>query len=244
MKADPYSDRTYRALHRAGDLVYFRVTAEETDLHIGAKKSLYKEALAAVLRAREEIKAVIADRPRFLTSLEPVKPHGTETPLVASMLKAAQAASVGPMAAVAGAVSEYVGRALSAHSSSVIIENGGDVFLFSDKERLVAVHAGSSPLSGLLAVAVKPENGLGVCTSSGTFGHSLSFGRADAALIIAKDCALADAAATRFGNLIKTAGDIEPALEEIMSINGVSGALAVIGDKMGVKGEVELRALR
>ena len=148
------------------------------------------------------------------------------------------------MAAVAGAVSEYVGRALSAFTSDVIIENGGDIFLCSGKERLVAVHAGSSPLSGLLAVAVKPQNGLGVCTSSGTVGHSFSFGKADAALIIAKDCALADAAATRFGNLIKTAVDIEPALDEIMSISGISGALAVIGDKMGVKGEVELRVVK
>ena len=62
MKPDPYSDRTYRALHKSGDLLYFRVSVDETDLHIGARKNLYKEALSAVLKARAEIKAIIADR--------------------------------------------------------------------------------------------------------------------------------------------------------------------------------------
>jgi ApbE superfamily uncharacterized protein (UPF0280 family) len=111
------------------------------------------------------------------------------------------------MAAVAGAIAEYVGRALLPLSEEVIVENGGDIFIFSKRERLAAVYAGDSPLSGRLAVALKPRGGpgtagaFGVCHSSGTVGHSLSFGKADAALVISEDCALADAAATRLGNL-------------------------------------------
>jgi ApbE superfamily uncharacterized protein (UPF0280 family) len=242
--SDPYSDRVYRVLHSARDLVYFRVSAEETDLHIGARRFLQKEAHIAALQARAEIKAEIARRPRFAISFEPLKIHGTETELVASMLKAGITASVGPMAAVAGAIAEYVGRALLKLSDEVIVENGGDIFLRSEKERLVAVHAGESPLSGKLAVAVKPADGLGVCTSSGTVGHSISFGKADAALIIAKDCALADAAASHLGNLVRSADDIDAALDDTLKIDGVNGALIIIGDRVGVKGCVELRVIQ
>ena len=244
MRNDHYADRVYRALHNAKDLTYFRVCVEETDLHIGAKSNLQQEALSAVIKARSEIKAAIADRPRFAVTFEPLKPHGTETPLVMSMLRAGNTSSVGPMASVAGAVAEYVGRALLPFSDEVIVENGGDVFLYSKKERTVAVHAGDSPLSGCLAVAVLPAGGLGVCTSSGTVGHSISFGKTDAAMIIAKDCALADAAASHLGNLVQTPDNIENALDDTMKINGVLGALVIIGDKLGVKGAVELRVIK
>ncbi len=238
---DPYADRSYRTLHAGKDLIYFRVSAGETDLHIGARRSLEAQALEAALRARSAVKAAIADRPRFATSLEPLRIHGTEVPLVRGMLEAGILASVGPMAAVAGAVAQAVGRELLQYSDEVIVENGGDIFLCGSKQRLIAIHAGQSPLSGLLAVAVTPKDGLGVCTSSGTVGHSLSFGRADAALVVAHDCALADAAATRLGNLVTEPEAIEAALGEICGICGVIGAVAVAGDRIGIQGDIELK---
>lgn len=241
---DPYADRTYRTSHAAKDLVYFRVTAGETDLYIGARAVLEREAMAAVLRARERINGQIAVRPRFKTSFEPLSVHGDEPEPVMQMLRAGELASVGPMAAVAGAIAEYTGRALLEYSPEVIVENGGDVFLMGDRERVVAIHAGDSPLSGLLGVKLLPKNGMGVCTSSGTVGHSVSFGRSDAALVAAKDCALADAAATRLGNLVRTGGDISAALDTITALDGVEGALIIIGDSLGVKGELELVTLK
>ncbi|MBP5165761.1 MAG: UPF0280 family protein [Oscillospiraceae bacterium] len=148
------------------------------------------------------------------------------------------------MAAVAGAVAEHVGRALSGLSEEVIVENGGDVFLIGRRERTVAIYAAESPLSGLLGVTVLPQGGMGVCTSSGTVGHSLSLGRADAAVVIARSCALADAAATRLGNLVRAPDDIEDALERICSVKDVLGALVIIGDRMGAKGDVRLKLLK
>ena len=241
---DPYADRdSYRTKHAARDLFYFRVTAGETDLHIGAKRDLSREALTAALEARQRVQSEIEIRPRFLASLEPLRPHGSELPPVDAMLKAGSLASVGPMAAVAGAIAEYVGRALLPLSREVIVENGGDIFLCGTKERHVAVYAGESPLSGLLAVIVHPENGIGVCTSSGTVGHSLSLGRADAALVIAHDCALADAAATYLGNLASGSDRLDAALDTVCAIPGIDGALVIVGDKLGVKGQVELKML-
>ena len=245
MIPDPYADRgSYRTLQEAGDLSYFRISVDETDLSIGAKRDLSREALAAVLEARRQVLAQIADRPRFRTSLEPLRAHGTETPLIRRMLEAGSLAGVGPMAAVAGAIAEYVGRSLAELSREVVVENGGDVFLFGVKKRSVAVVAGDSPLSGLLAVAVEPGEGCGVCTSSGTVGHSLSLGKADAAMVVAGDCALADAAATRLGNLVQDPEALDGALDEVCAIPGVEGALVIAGGRIGIKGNLELQPVR
>ena len=244
MIPDPYADRSgYRALQEAGDLTYFRVSVDETDLSIGAKRDLSREALAAVLEARQQVLAQIGDRPRFRTSLEPLRLHGTESPLVRQMLEAGQLAQVGPMAAVAGAIAEFVGRRLAEQSREVIVENGGDVFLFGGKRRSVAVVAGDSPLSGLLAVAIEPGEGCGVCTSSGTVGHSLSLGKADAAMVVAKNCALADAAATRLGNLVQNPEELDRPLDEICAIPGVEGALVIAGDRIGIKGNIVIQSV-
>ena len=105
MIPNPYADRgSYRAFQEAGDLTYFRVSVDETDLSIGAKRDLSREALSAVLEARRQVLAQIADRPRFRTSLEPLRAHGTESPLIRRMLEAGSLAGVGPMAAVAGEI--------------------------------------------------------------------------------------------------------------------------------------------
>lgn len=242
MTPDPYADRgSYRVLHEAKDLTYFRVSVDETDLSIGARRDLSREALAAAVEARQFVLREIADRPRFRTSLEPLRSHGTEPALIRKMLAAGELAAVGPMAAVAGAIAEYVGRKLLPQSREVIVENGGDVFLFGEKPRSVAVTAGNSPLSGLLAVTVHPAGGCGICTSSGTVGHSLSLGKADAAMVLARDCALADAAATRLGNLVTDASELDAALDAICAIPGVEGALVIAGEKLGIKGNIEIK---
>lgn len=148
---------------------------------------------------------------------------------------------VGPMAAVAGAIAQFVTRDLLRFSKEVIVENGGDIYLASEKERVVGIYAGSSPLSLRIGMVIEPEKTpLGVCTSSGTVGHSLSFGRADAVSVLSRSGALADAAATAIGNIVKGARDIEKGLARGSEIEGVSGVLIVVGEKMGVWGEVRL----
>ena len=81
---------------------------------------------------------------------------------------------------------------------------------------------------------------MAICTSSGTIGHSLSFGKADAVTVVSRDGALADAAATSIGNLVRTRGDIAAALDAARSMDGIEGALVLIGDKLGVWGDMEL----
>jgi len=145
------------------------------------------------------------------------------------------------MAAVAGAMAESVGKDLLANSAEVIVENGGDIFIHSARELKVGIFAGKSPLSFRVGLKIPGANhGWGVCTSSGTVGPSLSFGRADAACVLAPSAALADAAATAIGNLVSSSADLPQGLEKAQTIPGLTGVVIIIGDKLGAWGDVEL----
>ena len=233
--------RTYRDFASRGTWVTFAAASEETDLYIRAEKDLTREALEAIRLARSAIEGYIREHPGFRTSLKPLPFDPEAPPIVQDMLLAAQSLSVGPMAAVAGAIAEGVGTALRAFSRNVVVENGGDVFLATERETTVGIFAGKSPLSMRLGLRIAPDQTpCGLCTSSGQVGPSLSFGQADAVTVWASSTALADAAATALANRVVEPGDIEPTLDVARSTEGLKGALVVLRDRIGVWGPVDL----
>lgn len=239
-------ERTYRALHRQDDLVHFHVAVKETDLDIGIRRQQYRAELEEwckelVMQCRTPLEEYIKRDVDFIKSLEPYSPLPGAPAIALIMADAGRAAGVGPMAAVAGAVAEEVGRAVARHSRDVIVENGGDIFIKTNTIRRIGVFAGNSVLSNRLALEIRPEQTpLGICTSSGTVGHSLSYGSADAVVILSPSTPLADAVATATGNLIKNAGDMENALEFATGIPGITGALIIKEDKLAVKGRIKI----
>jgi ApbE superfamily uncharacterized protein (UPF0280 family) len=238
---DQYTDRTYRRAVTAKDLVGFEIRVRETDLWIGADRDLEIEARDLVVNAREQVESYINSHPEFMTTLTPCADNPLAPPIVTQMIKASRVAGVGPMAAVAGTIAEFVGQGLLNSSSQVIVENGGDIF-FSLKRRLtMKIFAGKSPLSERLGLEIPVDQmPLGVCSSSGTIGHSLSLGMADAVCVTSTSAALADAVATALGNRIKTVKDLEPAARWIAGIERVNGAVIIIGKSMAAWGDVEL----
>lgn len=236
-----YQPRTYRNLIKAQDLVPFTVEVLETDLYIRAWQNLSEEAEKCVRRSRGDLEDYISRRPEFKTSLTPLHVPRDSASIVREMAEASARVGVGPMAAVAGAIAEAVGRELLPCSPEVIVENGGDIFLSTRTQRRIAIYAGNSPLSYKIAIEVAPEaSPLGACTSSGTVGHSLSFGNADAVTVLSHSTALADAAATAIGNLIQREKDIPKGLEFAKEIGGLRGVVIIKGEKMGVWGDVSL----
>lgn len=241
----PNQDRTYRSFVSEHKLETFRVIVKETDLMVRAERALQDETRDLVLKHRMALERYIGDHPDFVDRLTPYPRDPLAPPIVKAMMEAGRKAGVGPMGAVAGAVAEYVGRDLLAHSEEVIIENGGDIFIRTTFPLTVAILAGGSPLSGKLGVRIdSPESPVGVCTSSGTVGHSLSLGRADAAIVISASAALADAAATAIGNRVSDKADIASAIHLGENIDGVLGVAVIVDDKMGAWGQVELVRLR
>ncbi len=238
---ETFRERTYRSLVSDKKLETFRVVVKETDLLVRADSLLEKETRDLILKHRMGLERYIDDNPGFLDRLTPLADDRLAPPIVRAMIKAGQQAGVGPMAAVAGAVAEFVGTDLLSYSKEVIVENGGDVFIRTNFSLVVAILAGTSPLSGKLGARVGWSAGpIAVCTSSGTVGHSLSLGRADAAVVIAESAVLADAAATAVGNAVENKADISSAIRLGEDIDGVLGVVVILGDKMGVWGQVEL----
>lgn len=222
------------------DLVTFTVRDNETDISIAAEKNLAEETKKFIQLYRSDIANYIKKNPKFETSLNPLSPDNSAPPITKAMLKAASITGIGPMAAVAGAISEFVGRDLLKFTNQIILENGGDIFIKTDKERKIGIYAGRSPLSGKLAIKIKPGAPCGICTSSGTVGHSLSFGKADAVTLIATDAIIADAAATATCNRVKRARDIEGALNFAKNIEGVTGIMIIYEDRVGSIGDIEI----
>jgi ApbE superfamily uncharacterized protein (UPF0280 family) len=241
MKQDGYQPRTYRHWIESKDLAAFTVTVKETDLYLRAATNLQKKAHRLVLKYREQLEQYIQNNPAFLTSLEPFSATANAPRIILNMMEAGRKANVGPMAAVAGAMAEAVGRELLDFSPEIIVENGGDIFLNITRKRIIGIYAGNSPLTGKIGLEISPrDTPLGVCTSSGTVGHSLSYGKADAVITTSASAALADAAATAVCNTVKTPDDIGDGIELGRKIPGLKGIIVIIGESIGAWGDITL----
>lgn len=236
-----FDNRTYRQFHRKKGLIPFNVTVRETNLNIQADRDLSEPAMRSVLKYRGFIESFALDHPEFLHAMTPLPVPDIAPEIVREMMAAAKTANVGPMAAVAGALSEFTARDLLIRSDEVVVENGGDIFIKSHTPTTFAVFAGKSPLS--LKTGIRIDSlpyAYAVCTSSGTVGHSKSFGTADAVTVFSRSCCLADAVATALGNRISRKADIEPAIHEGKKIPGVAGILIIKGEQIGIWGDMEL----
>jgi len=238
-------DRSYRNLVLKDHLIDFRVTVKETDLFVQALLPLEDMTRELILEHRGYIENYIKRYPEFARTLKPWRVQGPEARIINDMALAGEKAGVGPMAAVAGAIAEHVGNGLLKHSDEVVVENGGDVFLRLDNPVTIGIFAGSSPLSLRMGICVESmEKPISICTSSGTVGHSLSMGKADAVCVVSDSCSIADAAATSIGNRVTSKAHIQSAIDFGKHIEGVRGIVVIIGDDVGIWGDLEVIPLK
>jgi uncharacterized protein len=240
-KGAVYQERVYRKISRPSDLHCYEVRQKETDLLCCTTVELGPLIEERITFYRHQLEEYIRLRPSFAESLVPV-PFDEFAPFIAKeMMTASAVVGVGPMATVAGAVAEFVGRDIRELSEEFILENGGDICLRITRERKSLIYAGDSPFSGRIALRLKPrDRAFGVCTSSGTVGHSLSFGRADAVCVIGESALFCDGVATCLGNGVKKKSDIPSAIDRGKSFPGVTGILIIVGEQMGAWGNIEI----
>ena len=172
--------------------------------HIRLKTDLENAKLKGyIFNIRHELKTYIQKNQDFLLAMEPVKKYPDDMPLIVkTMLESSNISDVGPMACVAGTISQlsldYLMNNGSAYS---IVENGGDIALINDRKVLCGIYSGNQILGNNIAFEIKKrKTPLGICTSSGKIGHSISFGSADSVTIIAESPSIADGLATRIAN--------------------------------------------
>jgi hypothetical protein len=211
----------------------------ETAVTIVADARYVPEAKRSIFESREVLEQFIAGDPFFRSTLEPYREVKDAPPLIKRMCDAAMLANVGPMAAVAGAVAEAAVEAMrAAGASHALVDNGGDIAMILDRDVDIGIYAGSSRFSGMAFRFEPVDHVMGVCTSSATVGPSISFGIADAAIVISNNVALADACATMLGNDIVSGEDalLAEAVTRLMKVENVSGCCAIVGDKIAMKG--------
>ena len=244
---DRYQDRGfYRAYYGAG-LEQNRLILGETDLAIGLSPGVWTPELRALLSdhlldLRSRLQAYLAQDAEFAATHMPYKPLQEAPGIAHAMAAAAALAGVGPMATVAGAFAAAAGRFLRKYAPEAIVENGGDIYLDTCKDRIVGVYAGvDSPFTGNLALSITAaEQPVGVCASSGIIGPSFSYGQADVAVIVAPDVLVADAVATAVANRIQGPADLQTAVEFALTIPGVWGALAASSNQIAALGRITL----
>ncbi|MCX5708621.1 MAG: UPF0280 family protein [Candidatus Omnitrophica bacterium] len=242
MKSLKYQKRFYRKWYYPRDLFSKIVVFRETDLQILCDKLIEADyVLARVEKYRRQIELYICRDEKFLSSLKPLTVELTAPMIVREMAASSRKANVGPMAAVAGAIAEYIGKdLLRKGAKTVIIENGGDIFLKTERPVKVGLFAGKTKLLSRLKLKIKPQDTpLGICASSGTIGHSLSFGYADCVVIIAQNALLADATATATANRVRDKKDLESAVKFARSIKGIRGVAIILKNNLASWGEIE-----
>jgi uncharacterized protein len=206
---------------------------------ISDQKKAIDAAKESIERNYLELELYIRANPKFLHNLTPI--HVPDKPAVAKLMaRAAEKANVGPMAAVAGAIADLaVQEMLNAGFEVAVVEDGGEISAFSNQPVDVAVVAGEEPLSKRFGFRLT-EFPIGIATSSGRFSHAVSFGDAEAAIVFCRNAALADAAATAVGNVVKgdTQIGIQSGIDKALSIDGVEGVLIVYKGEVGTAGKI------
>lgn len=250
MQKTPYTARSYRSTAARPDEKTFQAVIEESDLWITCGKAYFDASgglpgrvMERLREVRSVIKAWLRLEPDFGPSLVPVPAPENAPEIIRSMARGGERWQVGPMAAVAGAVAQEVARAFMDESPDFLVENGGDIFMASTRERTVALlpdPENSASIGIRLNAALFP---LAVCSSSSTIGHSLSFGRGELVTVISADASLADAAATSLCNRLKGPKDMERIIREAEKDPDVIGLFASCQGHIGLWGDVELVAI-
>jgi ApbE superfamily uncharacterized protein (UPF0280 family) len=244
--------RTYRNQFSQQRFRSFVVNYKETDLWIGVdpasfRKDMKEFSFLKIKELRSEVEAYLLKDPVFGKTFDPhrVEPNAPE--IVKVMAEAACRAGVGPMAAVAGAFSEAVGRHLLEHYKiqELVVENGGDIFLKIDRNLLISVYAGNSSLSEKIGIEIPADlSPLGVCTSAGTVGPSISLGKSDATMIVCRNTALADALASTFGNMVQVPEDVQSVTQQTERFPEILSTVIICRDKIGICGQFEMKLVR
>ncbi len=208
---------------------------------VSASRDLSVQTRDMVHNLRSQLESYIRSKPDFSTTLLPYPDDPFAPEIVKEMISATRMFDVGPMAAVAGTIADFVGSGLLDYSEEVIVENGGDIFLKTAKPATVSVYAGNSPLSNALGLIMDPSQmPVGICTSSATVGHSLSLGVADAVCVVARSASLADAAATALGNRIRSKHELKGEIEVFREFEAIKGGIVITGKTLATWGEIEL----
>lgn len=218
---------------------------KETRLKIKSDNAeAIESSIRASFRARQKLERFIYRNPEFRTSLESLSLEEENfSGILKLMIRASKIAGTGPLAAVAGAISQIAAeKGIESGANNMLVDNGGDIAMIGDRDFQVGIYAGGSPVSGKFAFSVDSENlPLGICTSSASVGHSISLGEADAVATTAEEASIADAVATAVANEVsgeEVESSVKRGLDKADDIGEINGCLIIRANQVGIVGEL------
>ncbi len=221
------------------DRVKIRLKLEETEATVITERTYLPLVINEVKQQRNLLKNYLREDPFFLMTLDPYKVPVNAPEIVRIMASSSSRVGVGPMAAVAGAIAYFAVRAaVNQGANFIVFDNGGDIALYTEEPVIIGIYSGGQ--TNQLAFKVQScRRILGICSSSGKFGHSLSLGQADLATVISPDPALADAAATAVCNSIKRPDptEIEKVIQRFLSTE-IEGIMVINEGYVGLGGHL------
>ena len=241
-----YEARTYREYSNTGRFEFVRIMDEESDLWLGIDIESYNKLDLSLIRAelallREELKEYIHIKSVFFHSMKPLDVYDDDPAIIKKLKETGTITATGPMTGIAGIIAERICIFIlnTFEIMEVIVENGGDICMKISSELNLAISAGENSNFKNLGLKILPSDKvIGICSSSGTFGHSYSFGEADIFTVISTDTTLADAWATSLANRVKTKKDIQTLCNALPE--NVDALLAIKDDQIAYKGNYEL----
>ena len=233
--------QVYRSAVKNNDYPGWLISYRHSDIYISSDIDIGSKITAYLEEVYRELETHIKKNPGFFKSLSPVAAKSYYPEIIKKMCEFSQKFNVGPMAAVAGAVNDYLAGHLLNRCSRLIIENGGDLFIKSVSDITVNLYLKNPSFNDSISILIKGrDTPCGICSSSGVFGHSYSMGRCDLATVIASSSAAADAAATAAANSVKNQDDIQPAIDYFRTFEDISGILLIKDEKIGMWGKFQL----
>ena len=237
-----YADRDiYRNKISAEGRYSFRLDYKYSGLYIICNRDISSELEEPILGFYRDIKTVIDGQTDFEKSLAPIKVGKDPPRIIKEMCYAGEVFSVGPMASVAGALCDHLAKSLMGRCSFLMIENGGDVYIKSGGPVEVGIFTKNIYFRDKLTLLLEAgQTPCGICSSSGSFGHSLSLGKSDLVTVLSRTATIADAAATSIANTINSEEDIDEAITRFSQYKEVDGLIIIKNKRIGLWGKLQL----
>jgi ApbE superfamily uncharacterized protein (UPF0280 family) len=212
---------------------------KETIVTILCEEKYIRTGEETLIQCRKTLEAYIQKDPEFGTTHAPHEPIQGADEIILRMCSESARAGVGPMASVAGTFAyESLKSMLESGAKEAVVDNGGDIVFQVREPVTVGIYAGNSQIRDLAFLITPSERPLSICTSSGTVGHSFSYGKADAAVVVSHNAVLADAAATALGNRIKSQNDLQNGFEFLEKLRDIEGAMVVCQNEVALWGRL------
>ncbi len=235
-----YEERFYR--NKISSNHNFEISYKESDIFVSTSTAFDKNIAFDVLKKYyREIEDYIRVNPLFMSSFSPLDVDERAPDIVKDMLECSSITGIGPFACVAGAIALYVGNEILHHVDEIIVENGGDIFLKINNDKIIGVYLGERFGTEEVSLKIKKRDyPFGIASSSAHMGPSLNFGNADLVMVVAKDAILADGFATALSNRVRTQQDINDILDEAKNNSFLEGLLIAFDSKLFLWGQIEV----